>query len=389
MIYLDNAATTKVDPAVLEAMLPYLGDEYGNPNSLYSFGQKARGAVDAAREQVAETLGALPREVIFTGGGSEADNLAIKGAARILRERDKGRHIITSEIEHHAVLHACHALERDGFDITYLPVDEHGIVNPESLRLALREDTTIVSIMLANNEVGTIEPIAELAAIAREAGALFHTDAVQAFGHMPTNVDELNVDLLSLSAHKLYGPKGTGALYVRTGVRLAPLIDGGGQERKLRAGTENMAGIVGLAAAARRMREHGEQEAEKIRALRDRLVSAVLADIPRVRLTGHPKRRLENSASFCFDYIEGESMLLLLDAAGIAASSGSACTSGSLEPSHVLLAIGLPHEVAHGSLRLSLGKDTTDEDIDAVIKALPGIVTRLREMSPMVPADAR
>ncbi|MFQ5810927.1 MAG: cysteine desulfurase family protein, partial [Armatimonadota bacterium] len=355
---------------------------------LHSLGQNARRAVEETREQVAEALGARPREVIFTGSGTESDNLAIKGVAHALRERDKGNHIITSETEHHAVLHACQALEREGFDVTYLSVDEHGFVNVESLRLALREDTILVSIMHGNNEIGTIEPIAELAAIAKESGVVFHTDGVQTFGHQPTPVGDLNVDLLSLSAHKIYGPKGVGALYVRSGVRLQPLMSGGGQERKLRAGTENVAGIVGLGAAVARMREHGEKEAERMRALRDKLIAGVLENIPRARLTGHPTKRLDNSASFCFDYVEGESMLLLLDAAGIAASSGSACTSGSLDPSHVLLAIGLPHEVAHGSLRLTLGKDNTEEEIDTVLETLPGIVTRLREMSPMVPAGS-
>ena len=388
MIYLDHAATTKVDPSVLEAMLPYLGDEYGNPNCLHTLGHNARRTVEEAREQVAEALGARPREVVFTGGGTESDNLALKGAARALRERNNGNHIITSAIEHHAVLHAGYALEREGFDITYLPVDEDGVVSIESLRLALRDDTILVAIMHANNEIGTIEPIAELAAVAKEAGVVFHTDAVQTFGRMPTSVDELNVDLLSLSAHKIYGPKGVGALYVRRGVRLQPLVDGGGQERKLRSGTENVAGIVGLAATVQRMRTHAGEESKAIRALRDKLISSVLEKIPRARLTGHPTRRLDNSASFCFDYVEGESMLLLLDSLGIAASSASACTSGSLEPSHVLLAIGLPHEVAHGSLRLTLGKDNTDEEIDTVIEALPGVVTRLREMSPMVPAGS-
>jgi len=387
MIYLDHAATTKLDPGVLDAMLPYLREEYGNPNCLHSLGQKARRVVEEAREQVAEALGARPREIVFTGGGTESDNLAIKGAAYALRERGEGNHIITSEIEHHAVLDACHTLAREGFDVTYLPVGEFGSVAVESLRQALREDTIVVSIMHGNNEIGTIEPVAELAAVAKEAGTVFHTDAVQTFGHVSTPVDELNVDLLSLSAHKIYGPKGVGALYRRTGVRLRPLLDGGGQEGKLRSGTENVAGIVGLAAAAQRMQTHREQESATIRALRDKLISAVLRNIPHARLTGHPTQRLDNSASFCFDYVEGESMLLLLDSVGIAASSASACTSGSLDPSHVLLAIGLPHEVAHGSLRLTLGRDNTAEEIDTVIRTLPGIVTRLREMSPMVPAS--
>lgn len=386
MIYLDNAATTAVDPEVREALLPYLTDEYGNPNSIYELGRRARRAVERARETVAAYLKADPSEIIFTGGGSEADNLAIKGVASVLR--DKGRHIITSTIEHHAVLHACKALERDGFRVTYLPVDEHGLVSPEALREALADDTILVTIMHANNEIGTVEPIEELGALCRERGVLFHTDAVQSFGKLPLDVKALPVDLLAASAHKFHGPKGVGFLWVRRGLRLHPLIDGGGQERGLRSGTENVAGIVGLGRAVELLSQQGAADAERTSALGRRLMSAIPERVPHVIVTGHPDQRLHNIASFCIRFIEGEAILLGLDAEGICASSGSACTSGSLEPSHVLLALGLPHEIAHGSLRLSLGRENTEAEIDQVLEVLPKVVARLREMSPLW-TDAR
>jgi cysteine desulfurase len=387
MIYMDHAATTPLDPAVLEAMMPYLTTEFANPNSLYSAAQASRKAVDEARERVAALLGATASEIVFTGCGTEADNLAIRGVAAALRER--GNHIITSAIEHHAVLHTCEALEKMGFAVTYLPVDQYGIVNPESVREAISPRTILISIMHANNEIGTIQPIAEIGAVAREHGIPFHTDAVQTVGKIPTLVNELSVDLLSLSAHKLYGPKGVGALYVRRGTKLTPQITGGGQERKRRSGTENVAGIVGLGKAAELASRRMADDAGKEARLRDRLIAGITSAIDEVILTGHPTQRLPNLASFCVRYIEGESMLLLLDHHGIAASSGSACTSGSLDPSHVLLAIGLPHEIAHGSLRLSLGRDNTDQDVDRLLEVLPPIVQRLREMSPLYPRRAR
>ncbi|MFQ6097674.1 MAG: cysteine desulfurase family protein, partial [Armatimonadota bacterium] len=338
---------------------------------------------DDAREKVAALQGARAREVVITSGGTGSDNLAIKGIACPTTARRGHGHIITSQIEHHAVLHPCQQLERCGFEVTYLPVDKDGLVDPESVRQALRDDTILVTIMHANNEVGTIEPIAEIGEIVKERGVTFHTDAVQTVGHIPTNVDELHVDLLSLSAHKFYGPRGVGALYIRRGVRLAPLLEGGGQERNLWSGTENVAGIVGLARALELAVARMDEERARLTALRDRLIEGVINSIPSVRLTGHRTRRLPNSASFCMECIEGESMVLLLDSMGICASSGSACTSGSLDPSHVLLAMGLPHEIAHGSLRLTLGKDNTDADVDRVLDVLPGIVQRLREMSPL------
>ena len=383
MIYLDHAATTQLDPQVLEAMMPHLTAEYGNPNSLYQLGLRARQAVDEARDVVAAQLGVQPREIAFTGSGSGSDNLAVKGVAYAARAAGKGHHIITSQIEHHAVLHACQRLERDGFEVTYLAVDVAGRVAPESVREALREDTVLVSIMHGNNEVGTIEPVAEIGEIVKQRGAVFHTDAVQTVGQIPTKAADLNVDLLSLSAHKFYGPRGVGALYVRRGVRVIPLIDGGGQERNLWSGTENVAGMVGLGRALQLAAQRMNDEQPRVTALRDRLIEGVLDRIPDVRLTGHRTERLPGSASFCMEGIEGESMVLLLDSMGICSSSGSACTSGSLEASHVLLAMGLPPEVAHGSLRLTLGKANTDADVDQVLEALPKIVRRLREMSPL------
>jgi len=381
MIYCDHSATTPLEPQVLEAMMPYLTDQFGNPNSIHTLGQQARAAVDDAREKVAALLGATPNEIVFTGCGTESDNLAIRGVAAALRER--GNHIITSAIEHHAVLHTCQALEKMGYAVTYLPVDEYGLVDPKSVEEAITLRTILITIMHANNEIGTIEPIEEIGAIAKEHGITFHSDAVQTVGKVPTDVNELNVDLLSVSAHKIYGPKGVGALYVRRGTKLVPQMTGGGQERKRRSGTENVAGIVGLGKAAELAAQNLEQDAEHTRRLRDRLLTEVPAVIEEVIITGHPQKRLPTLASFCIRYIEGESLLLLLDHQGIAASSGSACTSGSLDPSHVLLAIGLPHEIAHGSLRLSLGRGNTDEDINKILEALPPIVERLREMSPL------
>lgn len=362
-------------------MLPYLGEEYGNPNSLYELGRRAREAVEAARERLAAYLNAQPREIIFTGGGSEADNLAIKGTAQALA--DRGRHIITSAIEHHAVLHACQALERQGYRVTYLPVDRYGLVDPEQLRDAITDDTILVTIMHANNEIGTIEPIEELGAVCRQRGVLFHTDAVQSFGKVDIDVQQLPVDMLAISAHKFYGPKGVGALWVRRGVRLYPLIDGGGQEGGIRAGTESVAGIVGMAKAVELLEQRGQEDRRRLTALTQQLIQAVLENIPHVILTGHPEHRIPGLASFCVRYIEGEAMLLSLDAEGICVSSGSACTSGSLEPSHVLLALGLPHEIAHGSLRMSLGRHNTQAEVDYVVETLKRVVERLRQMSPL------
>ncbi len=386
IIYLDHAATTPVDPAVVEAMLPYFTEKWGNPSSIYSLGRDAGVALNAAREQVAGILGCSPSEVYFTSCGTESDNMAIRGVS-LARRRQKGtRHIITSAIEHHAVLHTCESLAKYGdFDVTYVPVDQYGMVDPEAVRAAIRDDTAMISIMYANNEIGTIEPIREIAAIARERHIPFHTDAVQAGGSLPIKVDELGVDLLSLSAHKFYGPKGVGVLYMKRGVPFLPVQTGGGQERGKRAGTENVPYIVGLAKALTLAYEKAEAENARLAALRDRLIRDILASIPECQLTGHPTRRLPNSASFVFRYVEGESILLSLDMEGICASSGSACTSGSLDPSHVLLGIGLTHEVAHGSLRLTLGRSTTEESIDRVLAILPDIIKRLRAMSPLAP----
>ena len=380
-IYFDHAATTPMRAEVLEAMLPYYRERWGNPSSLHAFGQEAAAAVAAARQQVAGLLGALPEEIVFTSGGTEADNQALKGIA--LRLRDKGNHIITSAIEHHAVLHTAQFLEKQGLEVTYLPVDSQGLVDPEDVRRAITDRTILVSIMHANNEIGTIQPIAEIGAVCRERGVLFHTDAVQTVGHVPLSVRELNTDLLSLSAHKFYGPKGVGALFVRKGVRIAPLIHGGGHERGRRSSTENVPGIVGLGEAARLAARDLEWEMQHNAALRDRLIQGVLDTVPEAMLTGHPTQRLPNNASICVRYVEGEAMLLSLDFEGIAASSGSACTSGSLEASHVLLAIGLPHDVAHGSLRLSVGRGNTMADVQRFLEVFPPIVERLRAMSPL------
>ena len=380
-IYLDNAATTQVSPEVLNEMLPLFAENYGNPNSIHSFGREARAAVDKARERVALALNAKKTEIYFTAGGSESDNWAIKGAALALGE--KGKHIITSSIEHHAVLHACQALEKSGYEVTYLPVDTEGFVNPEDVRKAIRPDTILVTIMMANNEIGTIEPVKEIGAICREHKVLFHTDAVQAVGHMPIDVQAMNVDMLSLSAHKFHGPKGVGALYIRTGVRIANLIDGGQQERGKRAGTENVPGIAGLGKAIEVACKNLETNAAHMTALRERLFDGILAKIPYVKVNGSRNQRLPGNVNVSIQYIEGEGMLLLLDGNGIAASSGSACTSGSLDPSHVLLAIGLDHETAHGSLRLSLCEYNTQEEIDTTIEVLSKAVERLRAMSPL------
>ena len=380
-VYMDNAATTRVIEPVFEAMKPYLCDIYGNPSSVHGFGREALTALDRAREQVAAALGAQSSEIYFTGCGTESDNWAIRGAA--YARRNKGNHIITTQIEHHAVLHTCQQLEKEGFEVTYLPVDEFGLVHPEELEKALRPETTIVSIMYANNEIGTIEPIAELCRIAKAHGALFHTDAVQAVGHVPIDVKTLDVDMLSLSGHKLHAPKGVGALYIRKGLHIQRFMEGGAQERNQRAGTENVASIVAMGAAIELAVRHLNENVEKIAAMRDRLTKRILEEIPYTRLNGHPEQRLPGNVNICFRFIEGEALLLSLDLMGIAGSSGSACTSGSLDPSHVLLAIGLPHEIAHGSLRLSLSEENTMEEVDYVVEALKKIVGRLRAMSPL------
>ena len=382
-VYLDNAATTRVRPEVVQAMLPYFTEIYGNPSSLHTFAQEAAKGIADARSRVAQALhAASPDEIIFTGGGSESDNMVLRGIAQAYAK--KGRHIITSAVEHHAVLHTLQAMEREGIaEVTYLPVDADGKVSVESVAAAIRPDTILVSIMFANNEVGTIMPVSEIGRVCREKGVLFHTDAVQAVGHVPIDVQQMQIDLLSLSAHKFHGPKGVGALYVKKGVRLPALILGGGQERKKRAGTENVPCIVGLGVAISHAVEHMEENAAHMRALRDKLIAGIPAAIPDVKLNGHPTDRLPNNVNFSIRYIEGESILLMLDINGIAASSGSACTSGSLDPSHVLLAMGLTHEVAHGSLRLSLSEYTTEQEIDYVLELLPKIVERLRAMSPL------
>ena len=380
-IYLDNAATTQVYPEVFQAMTPYFTEIYSNPASFYSFGGQAGKAVDTARKTIADFIGAKSEEIYFTGGGSESDNWALKAAAEAYAQ--KGKHIITSKIEHHAILHTCKWLEKQGFEVTYLDVDENGIVQPETLKAAIRPDTILVSIMAANNEIGTIEPIAELGKIAHEAGVLFHTDAVQAFGHIPMNVDEMHIDMLSASGHKIHGPKGIGILYIRKGVKIRSFVHGGAQERSRRAGTHNVPGIVGMGEAVRLAAERMEEISAYETELRDYLISRVLTEIPYARLNGDKEKRLPNNANFCFRFIEGEGMLILLDQNGIYASSGSACTSGSLDPSHVLLAIGLPHEIAHGSLRISLSEKTTKEDIDYTVDNLVKIIERLRSMSPL------
>ncbi len=381
LIYLDNAATTALKLEVFEAMKPYFLENYSNPNSIYTFAQQSKKAVDEARETIAGLIGAKTNEIYFTAGGSESDNWAIKGCAEAFAS--KGKHIITTKIEHHAVLHTCEYLEKKGYEVTYLDVDETGMIRLEQLEQAIRPDTILISIMFANNEIGTIEPIREIGAIAKKHGVLFHTDAVQAFGHVPIRVDELNIDMLSASAHKFHGPKGIGFFYMRNSVKLGAYIHGGAQERARRAGTSNVPGIVGMAKAAQLAAENMEENNKKIAAVRDHLIERVLAEIPFSRLNGHREYRLPNNANFCFRFIEGESLLILLDQKGICASSGSACTSGSLDPSHVLLAIGLPHEIAHGSLRLTLSEETTIEEADIVADSLKAIVERLRSMSPL------
>ena len=378
-IYMDNAATTAVSPEVLQTMLPYFSEIYGNPSSIHSTGRDARRAVDAARKQVAQAIGAQPTEIYFTAGGSESDNWAIKGTA--FAKRDKGNHIITTAIEQHAVLHTCQWLEKQGFQVTYLPVDEYGRVRVEDVEKAITDKTILISIMAANNEIGTLEPIAEIGKLAHEKGILFHTDAVQAVGAIPLDVNAMNIDMLSMSGHKFHGPKGIGALYIRKGVRPDVFMHGGAQERAQRAGTENLAGIVGMGKAIELATQNLEANAARMTRLRDKLIDGILAEIPEVRLNGHRTERLPNNVNVSIRYIEGEALLLRLDLAGIAGSSGSACTSGSLDPSHVLLAIGLPHEIAHGSLRLSLGTDSTEAEVDEVLRVLPGIVKDLRAMS--------
>ena len=380
-IYLDNAATTRMYPEVLESMMPYLTENYANPSSIYSFAGEANKAVNKARKTLAGVINAKPEEIYFTGGGSESDNCAIKAVAEAYEK--KGKHIITTKIEHHAILHTCEYLEKKGCEVTYLNVDENGSVILEELEAAIRPDTILISVMMANNEIGTIQPITQIGEIAKKHGVLFYTDAVQAFGHIAINVDAMNIDLLSASGHKLGGPKGIGLLYIRKGVKIGSFIHGGAQERGRRAGTLNVPGIVGFGKAAEISNDLLSQRTNKQISLRDYLIDRVLDEIPNSRLNGERNRRLPNNAHFCFRYIEGESMLLMLDGKGICASSGSACTSGSLDPSHVLLAIGLPHEIAHGSLRLTLSEDTTKEEIDYAVDELKKIVERLRSMSPL------
>jgi len=380
-IYLDHAATTPARREVMEVMMPYFTDAFGNPSSIYSYGQEARGAVEEARASVAELIGARSEEIVFTSGGTEADNHALKGIA--YANAGKGDHIITTSIEHHAVMQVCKFLERTGTNITRLHVDKYGLVDADDVRKAITDKTILISVMHANNQVGTIEPVEEIGKIAREAGVYFHTDAVQTVGHIPMNVDELNVDLLAISAHKLYGPKGVGALYVRKGTRLAPFMHGGEQEKRRRAGTENVPGIVGFGKAMELAGQEMNEETERLVHLRDKLIRGLMDKIDDIQLNGHPTKRLPNNVNISVDFVEGESMLLNLDLEGICASTGSACSSASLEPSHVLLALGIPPEQAHGSLRLTLGRGNTEADIERVLEVLPGIVGKLRAMSPL------
>lgn len=381
IIYLDNAATTKTSPQVVKAMLPYFTEKFGNASSIYQMGAESKQAITRSRDIIAESLHAKPEEIYFTAGGSESDNWALIAAAESYGE--KGKHIITSKIEHHAILHTCRYLEKRGYEITYIDVDEDGMIKLEELKKAIRPDTILISVMYANNEIGTIQPIAEIGRIARENGILFHTDAVQAYGHVPIDVDELSIDMLSASGHKFNGPKGVGFLYIRKGVKTRAFIHGGAQERKRRAGTENVPGIVGLGAAAECAFAQMDERMEKVSKLRDYLIERIEKEIPYCRLNGDRIKRLPNNVNFSFRFIEGESLLIMLDMKGICASSGSACTSGSLDPSHVLLAIGLPHEIAHGSLRLTLSEENTIEEMDYVIDAIKGVVDRLRQMSPL------
>ena len=379
-IYLDNAATTRTAQEVVDAMIPYFTENYGNPSSIYELGQRSKEAITTAREQIAEVIGAKPEEIYFTAGGSEADNWALKAACEAYEK--KGKHIITTKIEHHAILHTCEYLEKKGVEVTYLDVDENGLVDLDALQKAIRPDTILISIMFANNEIGTIEPVKEIGMIAKEHGILFHTDAVQAFGQVPIDVDDMHIDMLSSSAHKINGPKGIGFLYIRKGVKIRSFVHGGAQERKRRAGTENVPAIVGYGVAAKRAADTMEERTARERQLRDDFIKRVEKEIPYVKLNGHPDKRLPNNINFSFRFIEGESLLIMLDMKGIAGSSGSACTSGSLDPSHVLLAIGLPHEIAHGSLRLSLGEDTTKEDLDYTLEQIKEIIQKLRDLSP-------
>lgn len=381
VIYLDNAATTPVYPEVVETMMPYLTEYYGNPSAVYSFAGEAAKAVNTAREIIANGIGAKKEEIYFTAGGSESDNWALKATAEAYSS--KGKHIITTKIEHHAILHTCEWLAKNGYDITYLDVDENGVVNPADVEAAIRPDTILVSVMAANNEIGTIEPLAEIGKIAHEHNVLFHTDAVQAFAHIPIDVDAMNIDMLSASGHKFNGPKGVGIMYIRKGVKILSFIHGGAQERSRRAGTINVPGIVGMGKAAELAFDNMKERMDAEIKLRDHLIDRVLAEIPYSKLNGHRTDRLPNNANFCFRFIEGESMLILLDQAGVCGSSGSACTSGSLDPSHVLLAIGLPHEIAHGSLRLTLSEKNTMEEIDYTVDKLKAIIERLRGMSPL------
>jgi len=381
-IYLDYAATTPTHPEVVEAMLPYFSDAFGNPSSIHSFGQEAKAVMEEARDKIAALIGARSEEIVFTSGGTEADNFAVKGIA--WANEGKGNHIITTAIEHHAVVESCKFLERRGFEITYLPLDSYGVVNPEDVKKTITDKTILISVIHASNEVGTIEPVAEIGEIARERGVSFHTDAVQTVGHIPVNVDELGVDLLAMSAHKLYGPKGVGALYIRKGTKIIPFMHGGEQERRRRASTENVPGIVGLGKAAEMAQREMDEEGKRLITLRDKLITGLCQRIDHIRLNGHPSQRLPNNVHVSIEFVEGESMLLNLDLEGIAASTGSACSSGSLEPSHVLLAMGLSHELAHGSLRFTLGRDSTEEDIERVVEVLPQIVAKLRSMSPLL-----
>lgn len=379
--YFDYAATTPMDPEVLEEMTPYFIENFGNPSSIYSYGREAKKAVEEARTRIAKLIGANAKEIFFTAGGSESDNWAIKGIAAALK--GKGNHIITSKIEHHAVLHVCEYLEKHGFEVTYLPVDEDGLIDIKDLENAITDQTILITIMFANNEIGTIEPIEEIGKIAKEHNIYFHTDGVQALGNVEIDVEKMNIDLMSMSSHKIYGPKGVGALYIKKGIKIDPVIHGGAQERKKRAGTENVPGIVGFGKAAEIAYNHFEEHVEKTKKLSDKLMKGIQEEIHYVRLNGHPTRRLPGNVNFSFQFVEGEALLLNLDMLGVCGSSGSACTSGSLDPSHVLLAIGLPHEIAHGSLRLSIGRYTQEEDIDYVLQELPKIIDKLRAMSPL------
>ncbi|NLJ78321.1 MAG: cysteine desulfurase NifS [Tissierellia bacterium] len=381
LIYMDNAATTPTRQEVLDDMLPYFNIQYGNPSSVYSLGSRSRTAVEKSREIIGNMINAGEREIFFTAGGTEADNWAVRGVA--YANKDKGNHIITSKVEHQGIIHTCEYLEKQGFAVTYLDVDEYGIVDLEQLEESITDETILISIMFANNEIGTVQPIKEIGEIAKERNIYFHTDAVQAIGNIRIDVDELNIDMLSMAAHKFHGPKGIGALYIRRGVKIDPLIIGGGQERNRRAGTENVPGIVGMGKAIELAYENLDEKNEKLIQLRERLIKGIFDNIDHVRLNGHPTKRLPGNVNICFEFIEGESLLLSLDMEGIAGSSGSACTSGTLEPSHVLLSIGLPHEIAHGSLRLSLGDNNTAEEVDYVVEKLVGIVSRLRAMSPL------